>query len=546
MHKLDSGDDLIECPNCTELIQAMAIVCRFCHGGLSNDHFEKCAVCGEMIRKEATLCRFCLSNRGDTKQEAIRLTTVVPTNFIDRPIQEQEHKASPQEDFVKCPNCCNLTEATTMVCQYCQGHLSESCADLCPFCSEKITKEALGCKFCRSNLSAGSATEKTGSWYGLETVRARPATYIGSTGPRGLHHLVWEIIDNSVDEAVAGYCKNIFVTLNSDGSFTTLDDGRGISTDMVQQTGKTFLETQLSSLRGPGQFVQEVYTPTHALHKIGLGVVNALCERLEVEVHSNNVISRQVYGEGKAKGKLQILGATEQQGTSITLWPDREIFYDFDASKHLTKVTFDWDILVPRLRELAFLNKGLSISLTDKRGNDGQSKSEHFCFSKGIRHYVESLNCKRNILHKPPIYFERGRENIVVECAMQWTDVPEKTIHSFANNISTANGGTHLIGFYKGLIRSFNDYARKQGLIEEQEQDCIDELDLTEGLTAIVTVRVPQPQFNGQTKECLANSEVENYSEVMVYKAMSDWLKYNKTTAKALVTKAIDAHKARA
>ncbi len=449
----------------------------------------------------------------------------------------------PSKDLIECPDCAELIPVSANVCRYCQAGLSDLYFRSCPCCSEMVSRDANSCRFCHVSLSVETIVPDSAAGEGLALVRTRPAMYIGSTGPRGLHHLVWELIDNSLDEALAGYCKNIFVTFNSDDSVTVLDDGRGIPTYVVQQTGKTILETAFTSLLGGGKFVQGVYS--HGLHGVGLGVVNALCDRLEVEVYRDNVISRQVYGQGKPKARMQILGATERRGTSITIWPDRDIFYDLDANKRLAKISFDWDALAPRLRELAFLNKGLAITLADKRFDAGQERTELFCFAKGIRNYLEYQNLKRNTLHRPPVYFERERDNVAVECALQWTDASEKSIHTFANNIGTADGGTHLTGFYKGLIRVFNDYAQKIGWLGEHDRDFIREEDLTKGLTAIVSVKLTDPLFTGPTKEHLANTEVEEFTELMVYKAMLDWFKLNQSTSEELVTRAMNAHWAR-
>lgn len=447
--------------------------------------------------------------------------------------------------FVECPNCVELIHPESLVCRFCDAGLRDFDFLPCHACGEMVRKGAVTCKFCLSEVAIDPAKVESEVWKGLDSVREHPSKYIGSTGPRGVHRLIWGIIDNAVDEAVVGYCKNISVTLNSDDSVTITDDGRGLSTEIIEKTNKSILEAALTSLWGLGRFRQGKYVGFNSdvLHGLGLGVVNALCECLEVENCNDGSISRQVYVRGKLKTGLQNLGATDNHGTSITLWPDREIFYDFDANKHPTSVTFDWDVLVPRLREIAFLNKGLAISLTDKRSSNGVVRKERFCFANGIRDYVECLNLARSVFYKPPIYFERERDDIAVECALQWTDATEKIILSFANNIGTAHGGTHLNGFYQGLTKAFNNYSLKNGLIEEHGLEVFNEEDLTEGLTVVVAVRIPQPRFAGQTMEYLANGEVEKFTEMMVYKAMFDWLELNKSIAKQLVIKAVNVHR---
>jgi len=407
-----------------------------------------------------------------------------------------------------------------------------------------------------SNIKPGSATAATGAdntgetdgytastidvLEGLEAVRVRPGMYIGSTGPRGLHHLVYEIVDNSVDEALAGYCKNIEATINEDNSVTVVDDGRGIPVDVVEKTGKSAVETVFTVLHAGGKFGGGVYKVSGGLHGVGASVVNALSERLEVEVYRDNKIYKQVYLRGKPDGGLSVVGSTDKRGTRVTFWPDHEIFHDVNEDNERVQIVFEWDVLATRLREMAFLNKGLRIALTDKR----QDKAEEYHYEGGIASYVEYLNDTRTGLHKPPVYFELERENVVVECALQWTDIYAESIYTFVNNINTHDGGTHLTGFRNALTRVINDYARKSSLIKESEANFTGE-DVREGLTAIVSVKVPEPQFEGQTKERLGNREVQGITQSVVAEKLSDWLELNPKPAKDIVNKAIQARQAR-
>jgi DNA gyrase subunit B len=407
-----------------------------------------------------------------------------------------------------------------------------------------VRSDAASCNLCQSDLTA-KPRQDADAWEWLAQVRARPAMYIGSIGQRGVIHLVWELVNNSAYEAALGYCKNVIVTLNPDDSVSISDDGRGISCDRLLEADKTFLETAMTSLLGSGKFLPGGYTAADALHSIGLAVVNALSERLEVEVCRDGKIYRQAYGKGKPKAELQVVGSTEGHGTSITIWPDRDIFYDLDASKHLKRIRFDWDLLTLRLKEIASLNKGLVITVTDKRLENAQGASQQFCFRQGIISCLEHLNMQRNALNKPPVYFERRRGNIFIECALQWTDATDKIVQSFANSVNTASGGSHLNGFYNGLTRVFNDYGKKHGLIDDQATCLLDKNDVTEGLTAIISVKAPHSQFKGEKKDCLTNGEVEKFMEQMVYKAMFDWLEFNREMAKELLTKAIAARSVR-
>jgi DNA gyrase subunit B len=375
---------------------------------------------------------------------------------------------------------------------------------------------------------------------GLEAVRVRPGMYIGSTGPRGLHHLVYEIVDNSVDEALAGYCKNIEVVINEDNSVTVTDDGRGIPVDIVEKTGKSGVETVFTVLHAGGKFGGGGYKVSGGLHGVGASVVNALSEKLEVEVYRNNKIHRQIYRRGKADGGLEVIGSTDKIGTKVTFWPDDEIFGDVNEDNERVKIVVDYDVLATRLREMAFLNKGLAITITDTR----HDKSEKYHYEGGIASYVEYLNDTRTALHKPPIYFELEREGVVVECALQWTDMYSESIYTFVNNINTHDGGTHLTGFRNALTRVINDYVRKTGLIKESDPNFTGE-DVREGLTAIVSVKVSEPQFEGQTKERLGNREVQGITQSVVSERLSDWLELNPKASKDIANKAIQSRLAR-
>jgi DNA gyrase subunit B len=379
---------------------------------------------------------------------------------------------------------------------------------------------------------------------GLEAVRKRPGMYIGSTGPRGLNHLVWEIVDNSVDEALAGYCKNISLTINEDGSVTVIDDGRGIPVDIVAKSGKSGVETVFTILHAGGKFGGGGYKVSGGLHGVGASVVNALSEKLEAEVYRDGTIYKQSYRRGQPEGDLETAGKTDQRGTKVTFWPDNEIFHDIDEDGKRTPIFFEWDAIVTRLREMAFLNKGLAMTIADNRGPEAERKVERFHYEGGIASYVEYLNDTRTSLHKPPIYFEQQRDEIMVECALQWTDMYAESVYTFVNNINTHDGGTHLTGFRNALTRVINDYARKNNLVKESESNFTGE-DVREGLTAIVSVKVPEPQFEGQTKERLGNREVQGVTQSVTSDRLSDWLELNPKAAKEIMNKALQAKKAR-
>lgn len=380
---------------------------------------------------------------------------------------------------------------------------------------------------------------------GLEAVRKRPGMYIGTTGPKGLHHLVWEIVDNSIDEALAGYCKNIRVTVNPDNSVTVQDDGRGIPTGIVERSGKSAIETVFTVLHSGGKFGGGGYKVSGGLHGVGASVVNALSSKLEVEVHRDDKLHKQTYQCGIPDGPVEIVGPTTTRGTKVTFWPDSTIFHDINEDNERTDITVKWDDLITRLREMAFLNKGLRMTLTDLRFPEPGGKTEEFHYEGGIASYVEYLNDTKTALHNKPIYFEHERDNVVVECALQWTNVYAESIYSFVNNIHTPDGGTHLTGFRNALTRVLNDYARKNGYIKEKEENFTGD-DVREGLTAIVSVKVSEPQFEGQTKQRLGNREVQGISQSVVAEQLAEWLELNpKSGAKEIMIKASEAKRAR-
>lgn len=381
---------------------------------------------------------------------------------------------------------------------------------------------------------------------GLEAVRVRPGMYIGSTGPRGLHHLVWEIVDNAVDEALAGYCTEIDVSINEDASVTVIDNGRGIPTDTVKKTGKSGVETVFTVLHAGGKFGGEGgYKVSGGLHGVGASVVNALSVKLIVDVSRENKVHRQIYEKGVAQGGLEVTGATDSTGTKVTFWPDHSIFGDINEEGERVRIDFDYNTLATRLREMAFLNKGLKISVEDRRpSKDDEIKKDVYHFEGGIASYVEYLNDTRTAIFKPPIYFEQERDNVMVECSFQWTDVYQESLYSFVNNINTHDGGTHATGFRIALSRVINDYARKNGLIKESDANFTGE-DVREGLTAIISVKVPEPQFEGQTKARLGNREVQGITQSVVTEMLSDWLELNPKPAKDVINKAVSARQAR-
>lgn len=369
---------------------------------------------------------------------------------------------------------------------------------------------------------------------GLEAVRKRPAMYIGSTGEQGLHHLVYEVVDNSIDEALAGYCKNIEVTIHPDNSITVLDDGRGIPVDShpdPKYKGISALEIVLTKLHAGGKFDKNTYKVSGGLHGVGVSCVNALSDLLEVEVYRNGKKYQQTYSRGKALGPVKEVGVTDQKGTRVTFHPDAEIF---------SVTNYSFDILTNRLRELAFLNAGTHIRIADER-ND---KEHIFDYDGGIKTFVQYLNANKNVLNKEPIYFAKEKDGVVVEVAMQYNDSYNEHIFTFVNNINTIEGGTHLSGFRSALTKSVNEYIKKNEISKVKDLKLSGD-DVREGLTAVISTKVPNPQFEGQTKTKLGNSEVEGITQSIVGSALTIFLEENPGIASSILDKAINAAEAR-
>jgi DNA gyrase subunit B len=367
---------------------------------------------------------------------------------------------------------------------------------------------------------------------GLEAVRKRPGMYIGSTGVRGLHHLVWEVVDNSIDEALAGFCTIIRVIVHKDNSITVIDNGRGIPVGENPKLKKSTLEVVMTVLHAGGKFGGEGYKVSGGLHGVGISVVNALSEHVRVQVKRDGRIHVQEYKRGVPLYDMKVLGVTDETGTTTTFKPDPEIF---------TETTeFDYDILQSRLRELAFLNKGIEIELVDER----HDLSSTFKYDGGIISFVEHLNRTKTAIHEPPIYIEGEKDNIQVEIALQYNDSYSENIYSFANNINTHEGGSHESGFKSALTRILNDYARKSGAIKDNDSNLTGD-DVREGLTAIVSVKIPDPQFEGQTKTKLGNSEVRGIVESMFADKLEEFLNENPAVARKIVEKGVQAARAR-
>ncbi len=368
---------------------------------------------------------------------------------------------------------------------------------------------------------------------GLEAVRLRPGMYIGSTSQRGLHHLIYEIVDNSIDEALAGYCREVRVKLNTDNSITVQDNGRGIPVDIKEDCdGKSCLEIVHTVLHAGGKFGDGGYKVSGGLHGVGASVVNALSEKFVVEVAREGWLHKQVYLRGEPTSPVMKEYQTEQSGTKTTFWPDPEIFTE------TTKV--DKEVVARRLREMAFLNKGLKIVLMDEE----TESEETYLYEGGISSYIEFLNKNKTSLHQSPFYIDSARENVQVEVAFQYTDAYNETILSFANNINTQHGGTHLTGFRNSLTRVINDFARKNNMIKESDDNLTGD-DVREGITAIVSVKIPNPQFEGQTKEKLGNGEVQGIVNSIVLEHLQDWLELHPKCSKSIISKVIQAARAR-
>ncbi len=368
---------------------------------------------------------------------------------------------------------------------------------------------------------------------GLEAVRKRPSMYIGSTGPRGLHHLVYEVVDNSIDEAMAGFCRNIKATIHPDNSVEVTDDGRGIPVENLPKYNRPAVEIVLTYLHAGGKFGGKGYRVSGGLHGIGLSVVNALSKWLLVEVRRRGKIFQQRYGRGKPVTDLRACGRCRSTGTTITFLPDDEIFEEID---------FKFDTIAQRMKETAFLTKGLKIELIDERIEPPERAL--YIYHGGVIDFVKHLNANKDPLHKKVIYFESEGDGDHVEVAMQYNMGYTESIFTFANNINTHEGGTHLIGFKNALTRTINDYARAKGFLKEKEENLSGE-DIREGLTAIVSVKLLEPQFGGQTKTKLGNTEIRSFVENTVATKLGEFLEENPKEAKAIVSKAIAAARAR-
>ncbi|MCK4436521.1 DNA topoisomerase (ATP-hydrolyzing) subunit B [bacterium] len=366
---------------------------------------------------------------------------------------------------------------------------------------------------------------------GLEAVRKRPSMYIGDTSSRGLHRLVYEVVDNSVDEIMAGKCQRIDTILHVDGSLTVIDDGRGIPVDLHKSERKPALEVVMTMLHAGGKFDHRTYKVAGGLHGVGISVVNALSERLEVEVWRDGKVFYQEYSRGKPTTRLETIGKTKKTGTRITFKPDKKIFKDFE---------FSFDTLSNRLRELAFLNKGASITIKD----EGSEKEHQFQYKGGISSFVEHLNRNKVALHKKPIYFEKKKDGIETEIAIQFNDGYTENLFAFANNINTQEGGTHLVGFKSALTRIINDYAKNTNLFKDIKKTLSGD-DIREGLAAVINIKLPDPQFEGQTKTKLGNSEVRGIVESIVSEGLGEFFEENPSLARKIVEKCVVAARAR-
>ena len=368
---------------------------------------------------------------------------------------------------------------------------------------------------------------------GLEAVRKRPGMYIGSTSSRGLHHLVYEIVDNSIDEALAGFCENIEVAINEDNSITVIDDGRGMPVGIHPKMGKSTVEVIMTVLHAGGKFGGGGYKVSGGLHGVGASVVNALSEYCEVTVTREGHVWQQRYSRGNILCDLTKIGDSDGHGTKVMFKPDPEIFED---------TIFDFEVLASRLRELAFLNKGIAITLIDKR--EEEERVEKYHYEGGIKEFVSYLNRNKEVLHESPIYVEGEKDGIIAEIALQYNDGYNESLYSFANNIDTIEGGTHLAGFKSALTRAINDYAKRFGHIKDSDKNLSGD-DAREGLTAVVSVKISEPQFEGQTKTKLGNSEVRGVVDSIVAEGVSIFLEENPAVGKIIIDKALMAARAR-
>ena len=366
---------------------------------------------------------------------------------------------------------------------------------------------------------------------GLDAVRKRPAMYIGSTGPAGLHHLVYELVDNSIDEALAGYCNKIDVAIHIDNSVTVEDNGRGIPVDMHETEKVSAAEVVMTKLHAGGKFEHSAYKVSGGLHGVGASVVNALSEALKIEIRRDGTLHEQSYKKGSPTAPLKVVGKSDKTGTKVTFKPDATIF---------ETIEYSFETLSGRLRELAFLNRGIKISIVDERSD----KKHEFCYEGGIKSFVEHLNQKKTPLHSEVIYFEAQKDDVIVEASMQWNDGYNENIFSFANNINTHDGGTHLIGFKSALTRAANQFASSSELLKKVSEPPQGE-DIREGLMAVISVKLPNPQFEGQTKGKLGNSEIEGIVKQVVYEKLLDYFERNGSIGRKIMSKAIDAARAR-
>ena len=376
---------------------------------------------------------------------------------------------------------------------------------------------------------------------GLEAVRRRPGMYIGSTDERGLHHLVYEIVDNAVDEALAGFCKNINVTLFADGSVEVIDDGRGFPVGIHHKVGRPAVEVCLTMLHAGGKFGGGGYKVSGGLHGVGASVVNALSRHLMVTVYQDGRIYRQEYERGKILYDLKVIGETDRTGTTVRFWPDVKTGETPEPGIFETGI-FEFETLHVRFREMAFLNKGIRITLKDERGENG--RNEEYYYEGGIKSFVEFLNTNKTCLFEEPIYIEGVRDGSTMEVALQWNDGYNENVLSFANNIHTPEGGTHLAGFRNALTRVINDYGRKNKMLKDNDQNLTGE-DVREGLAAVVSVKLTEPQFEGQTKSKLGNSEIRPMVDALVADKLSTVFEENPTLARTVLDKCLSAARAR-
>src|SRR5438045_5770821 len=373
---------------------------------------------------------------------------------------------------------------------------------------------------------------------GLEAVRLRPAMYIGSTGEMGLHHLVWEVVDNSVDEAMAGFADEINVTVHADNSVTVVDNGRGIPVDMHQTEKRPAAQVVLTVLHAGGKFDSSTYKVSGGLHGVGVSVVNALSHQLELEIWRDGFVWEQGYTKGLPTTKFKKTGTTKKRGSKVHFLPDKEIF---------SSIEYNYDTLAQRLRELAFLNKGLSITLTDERATDsktGEAKQAEFKYTGGIAEFVKHLNRGKQVLHDKAIYMEAERDGVGMEIALQYNDGYSESVFSFANNINTVDGGAHLSGFRTALTRTINYAGGSKQLALLKDTESLSGDDVREGLIAVVSVKLSQPQFEGQTKGKL-NSDIAGTVQAFVNERLGAFLEQNPTVARKVINKAIEAARAR-